>query len=654
MATSTPRSVLAVAAIVAGVALLVPVVVADPVLFRGYNLPRYGVVVLGATLALGALADLLLSGRFPPIGRAFPLLVGLEIGALTISSVVAAPDLRLAVVGSFERQMGLIAYAAFAVLALAARVAVARSPERFAWLLRAVYAAGLLAFLMGPYVRETDIRRWTGAFGHANYSANFLLLPGFVALGFAAGRFRPIERAFAAAAFILVAIEIAMLQTRGAWLGAAVGAAVFLPLLLFGPVRLEGAVRRRLGLVLAAAALVAAVGAGAVLATPRLREPALAKARSTLRLQAGTSGRYEGWRDSVPFFRDHGLLGVGAENFRDSFLEYKSLELGRVLQEQQLRDLHSMPLHIWAQGGVLGLIAHLGLFACALARLARTIRARSLALGPRTAAAGLLAALVAHFVHNLTICHVIASGFLFHVCVGIAAGAGDAWPPADDAPDAAATSKGERRRREQQRRELALFPERRAAPRPVRIAVAIAAAALVIAATVDGVRRLRADAAIVRALNAGARGDVGGLLREGNEAVRLAPDVGHYHHLISAQLVSLAAAGIRPPGDRSHATALAHARAAHRLGGNAESYPLHLAGVHWLRGERELAERHVRESVSIDGHFWNSRRLLAEVLLARGAVGEARAEARMAEALSPGRPEVQQLIQTIDRVPAGR
>jgi tetratricopeptide (TPR) repeat protein len=644
----------ALLAITAGLSLLLPLLI-TPGLHRGYNLPRYGLLITTAPLVLGLLLDLALFRSFPRIGLAFPALLLLEVAALALPSFTIAPDLKQAIFGSFERQMGLLTYLALALLALGARAAVQGSERRFRWLLGAMAGAGVLTFLEGPQ-KPVEVWRWTGAFGHANYTASVLLIPFLAASGLALGARGAARRIGWWAAAGLALLELILLQTRGAWLGALGGAAILVLLLFFGPLSLEGRAARRLritalllGSALAAAALL-------VLAVPRWREAALAKTRTGLRLEGGSSGRLEGWRDSIGFFRDHGLLGVGAESFRDAFLPFKSEALGQVLRDQQLRDLHSMPLHLLAEGGVGALAAHLGLTALALLALASTIRDPALPRGSRWAAAGLFAGIAAHFLDDLTICHTLSDSIYWHLALGLGAGAGAGWAREVAAPaEGAAAARSEAQARRRLRRhafsgagEAGSRGSAAGLPAPVslRLLAASAAGALLVLSLLNLQWLFRADAAILRCMSraelsvkAGSP-DLKGVVGFGEEAIEAAPGIGPYHSLYSKALERFLSG---PERDEALTLAIREAREAARLGGNKESYPLELGYLLYLAGRLEPAEAQIRASIAADRHFYGSRLWLARVLLAEGKRSEARSELDRATRLAPGHPEVEKL-----------
>jgi tetratricopeptide (TPR) repeat protein len=72
------------------------------------------------------------------------------------------------------------------------------------------------------------------------------------------------------------------------------------------------------------------------------------------------SNRYDFWRVAWRDFRDHPLVGVGAENFQQSYLE-------RGRSYERPRHTHSLPVRILSQTGIVGAMLLAGALAAALA-----------------------------------------------------------------------------------------------------------------------------------------------------------------------------------------------------------------------------------------------------------------------------------------------
>jgi len=621
--------------LVASFAVALPLVVSRAV-YQGYGLPRFALLIAAAPLAAGLLCDLALTRRFGRIDRLFPALLALQFGAIALSTLLHSNDLMSSALGSYEVRMGLVTYAAVWTFALAAQVSAAGSERRRVWLLRALAAAGLAILCMGPDRQAGDEWRWTGAFGHANYTANVILIPFFISAGLALGAPRRAEAVFWGVGAALMSLELVLLQTRGAWLGALAGSAVIALLFLRGPLRVQGPAMRRLLLPTAVAGALALSVLAVLLAVPAIREAAGGRLADVLRVDAGSSVRLQAWKSSIPFFRDHGLSGVGAEGFRDSFIPYKTEELGRALGDGQFRDIHSQPLQLLAEGGIAALAASVGLVLLAGLRVLRRLRDPMEDRRARWRAAGLLAALLAHAVHCLTISHVPSSSFFWHVALGAATAMGAPWTHSKP-PEAS--------------------PKR--APPYLRLLAAAAALALTLATGLYAARLLQADTAILLCRAYGERRadgkgpiDSGAALREGRRAVELAPEIGSYHQVLAKTIADALAGsgGSLPEARRADLfdEGFRHADEAVRRGGNRESFPLTQAFLFYLAGRSAEAEAAVRASIAADPHFWGSRRLLGMILLEQGRKEEARREAEILRRLAPDRPETQRLWKLIE------
>ena len=137
-------------------------------------------------------------------------------------------------------------------------------------------------------------------------------------------------------------------------------------------------------------AVVAVVGVAGVLVAGGLAErPTAAElgARAESgRLTTVSSNRYEYWRVGFGAFADDPLTGLGAGGFRVAWLQERKIP-------EAVRDAHSLPVEVMAELGVPGLLA----LAAVVAGVALAAR-RAAATDPRTAA-GLVAALLAWFLH---------------------------------------------------------------------------------------------------------------------------------------------------------------------------------------------------------------------------------------------------------------
>lgn len=157
--------------------------------------------------------------------------------------------------------------------------------------------------------------------------------------------------------FILLLATAAMFVTfsRGGWFGAAVALAVV--------VVVAWLKRRDLGAPTRAVAALTALGV--ILLLPAA---AVVLARGVQGDQLSAASRVADWRTALAMIRDHPLLGVGKGNY---------LELARLYNPWALEyPVHNVYLFLWAETGIVGLLAF-------VAMLAGSLRAAVRALGDK-------------------------------------------------------------------------------------------------------------------------------------------------------------------------------------------------------------------------------------------------------------------------------
>jgi O-antigen ligase len=259
-----------------------------------------------------------------------------------------------------------------------------RTPERGRRALAAVLVAASVAWLLsiGLYVAggEGWPARARGLSGHYMTFAGQLAILGPVALGVALlGRGR--WRIAASVAVVVGAACLAATFTRSAWLGVGVAVVVML-----------ACVRPRAILV------VAAVGALAVVFAPG---PWAERLRSIADpTHAANVERTRMWRAGLRMFLDRPWTGVGLMDLKPIYERYRD-----PAARERAGHLHSVPVHVAATMGVVGLAAWVALYAglawCAVAGLRAGLRrARApdasddtrLAAGVRLGALGALVA----------------------------------------------------------------------------------------------------------------------------------------------------------------------------------------------------------------------------------------------------------------------
>ena len=340
--------------------------------------------------------------------------------ALLVSAALAV-DPAAALFGSEHRQHGLLTVLALALLGWAASRA---SREGVARGLSVIAVASLPVALYAlaqhegldplPWAQDTALRV-TGPLGHPAFLAAYLMMALPVVLGrlvTAAGdlahspaRGWPLVRLLGYGAILAAdAAAFVFAGSRGPWLGLGVALVVFFLVLGLA----EG--RRRLALGAAGAALAGLAGL-ALLNLPggpleRLREgEGIGRLAHLLDAESGTvRGRILIWRASMerlfstaPLAQADGRpdaftplrpwVGYGPEAFTPALLPFYPPELAHIEKEHPIPDrAHNDLLDAAVNGGLLGLLAHVGLVVAAL-----TTGGRQLAL----ASPGRIAAVVA-------------------------------------------------------------------------------------------------------------------------------------------------------------------------------------------------------------------------------------------------------------------
>jgi O-antigen ligase len=245
------------------------------------------------------------------------------------------------------------------------------------WLVSAALAAifGLILFALRGAGFEGRAR---GAVGHYMTFAGQLLLLTMVAAGITFAARRTAWRIGAGAAGLVGAVALGATYTRSAWLGAAAGLAFIVG-------RAQPRWLPALALTLAAIVVVA----------PGSFRERLASAFDPS--HPANIERTHMWNAGLAMFRDHPWTGVGLQDLRPIYERYRPPEA-----REAAGHLHSVPIHIAATMGVIGLVAFLWLYGsllfCAAAGLGESLRAGGVGGGVRL---GVTGALIAFLVAGL-------------------------------------------------------------------------------------------------------------------------------------------------------------------------------------------------------------------------------------------------------------
>lgn len=335
-------------------------------------------------LAAAAAAVALITGRLTP--RIHGLLLAL--GALVVMLVVASAtslDPAYALFGDGDDLNGLLVYAACALATLLVMVHVSKG-ARLRTLTSVVIGSGLFVAVIAlsqqllhidPFstapLRELDPSWWmlaqgASTFGNPDFTGNFLVLPTVLAISRAldvtGGRNRVLLRGLTASALLLALV---LTLTRGAWLGAGVGALAVFVLALR-----RSSAPRRLAIVAAAAVL-------AVLVFAFVSEGPNLVRRVAEVLEGGRhgfGGRSVIWREALAVIRAHPASGVGPAVFRLGWYSVRAASDLFIGANAVATDAHSYPLMLGATAGVPALVAGAAFWIGALLRSAGLVFTR--------------------------------------------------------------------------------------------------------------------------------------------------------------------------------------------------------------------------------------------------------------------------------------
>jgi putative inorganic carbon (HCO3(-)) transporter len=368
--------------------------------------PKVAVVLLGTAAALVWAA--FTKGGSGAKMRWFAILVALQVISLALSTALSGRP-ALSLIGTNWRRYGALVQAAALIFAWLVAWHAAGQPHRIRMILRSVAATGIAASLYGiaqyfgwdPFLPAAayhvgegiwTIVRPPGTLGYVSYFATWLLFTVFLSLTLARMEDSPAWRRVAYAAATLALIAMLLTGTRAAILGLAVGAGAWL---FWNGFRIPRTW------------LLAGAGACAALAAFYLSPPGQ-QLRSRMRWfveDPWGGARPHLWRDSVTMFLHRPLAGYGPETFTAEFPRFESLELARAYPDFVHESPHNILLDAAVAQGLPGLIILCGL----------------LALGFRTANAGLAAALAAGIVAQQFTVFTLPTALITFLTVALAA-----------------------------------------------------------------------------------------------------------------------------------------------------------------------------------------------------------------------------------------
>lgn len=408
--------------------LLVAVpVVFDPYSSGGFRLPKLLVVIGGASVIL----VLWLCEPSPQRRSILPLRsVGGALGVWLLwmcVSALSSRSPRTSLLGTQTSYNGVLTAATLIVVFAACAEAFDKATARAA-LLALWFGGGGITLLYGALQLHDllfagprwDPVAWDAGFGDTLWStigspttmSGFfaILMPVGIVL-FATSR-RARLRVVVAAQLALLAVELIVASTRGAWLAAL--AALFVLGAFF-----RDTLRRRM----AASALVAGgivvvlVGAGLLLEQSGRTRYDIAQLTST-GTDTSAAQRLELWRAAADIARDHLVFGVGPDGFEAAFeREHRREFASRYSTGNVATDAHNVLLTRLAEGGLPGLIAWIGVLVAAGWCLARRAH---LPGESRAMLAATLAGIVAWGVHSMFGRQHIILDFCFWSLLGLA------------------------------------------------------------------------------------------------------------------------------------------------------------------------------------------------------------------------------------------
>ena len=348
------------------------------------------------------------------------------IGSLSLSTIYSANPM-LSLFGTAWRRYGALEQTCILTVAFLTSAYIGGQLEHARMILRGIPIGALAAsaYGVGQYFGWDPLLPraayhigegvWTivrppGTLGNSNYFAAWLVMACFASLASLEAETNVTWRRLAGAAACLSVCAVLLTGTRGANLGLAAGAAVWMAWRDF-PLTRRTAAR---------------VAAAALLGVTFYFSAAGAQLRSRTRWfveDPWGGARLYLWRDSARMARDRPAYGYGPEVYSAAFPRYESVALAAAFPDFAHESPHNIFLDAAVAQGLPGIAALCALCAGGLAAAWR-LRARS-----RGIASGLAAALGAGIISQQFVVFTIPTALLFFSLVAIAAGlTGEARP----------------------------------------------------------------------------------------------------------------------------------------------------------------------------------------------------------------------------------
>ncbi len=369
--------------------------------------------------------------------------IALFLAALAVATLLS-PQSHVSLYGEYFRRMGLVTMLPLCLVSLAVMAFVDTDQRRESLLLACVgigtlNAAYALAQLFGidPFRTAAGLRelmteyvgRPVGFSGNADFFGPMVVITSLLATYklFAA----LVERRWGAcllwsASLIVQVAGLILSLTRGAWIAALVGFAVFaiVFLLKYRKAMLPNVIFLLVGVAMVMCCVYLTIG---VFSADRQR--LIVGKLQTIMSLSGYAGlpieRIILWRDTAGFIAhqwgEGRFTGVGLDCFGRYFMPHKSLDLARVVISGSFDNPHNNYLGMLAMTGVPGFLAYLFLFAAAFWRLGRGI-VKETDFRRTALCVGMLAALVGYAVNLVTIFDTVTTYLFFFVMLGLVAG----------------------------------------------------------------------------------------------------------------------------------------------------------------------------------------------------------------------------------------
>jgi len=610
----------------------------DTKLHRIYVVPKLALLLVGASVLIPLIA---FSARNTAHGSArlfssrHVIVIALYV-LVVLTSTILASDSVASLFGHFYNQMGLITRLCFFVCFVGLIEGIGLNQNRLETALWAMIFTGLLVSIYAvaqffgydpflPSVLYTSdspsgaVVRVIGTLGHADYLGNFLLYTTPVSAGLAIVA-RGRERALALLATALSAVAVVSSGTRGAWIGLLSATVVFVTLNLRAARSLQG-LRAHVFRIAALGFLVALVLSLAMSLSPASRS-IVARARLSFTEGFTGSGRTSLWRDSIKMAPAFALTGSGPDNFRKTFLPYKSNELGRIAPINN-ESSHNSYLDAAIAFGIPGFLLYVAIIVSTFKNLLGA-RRRTTNDRMRFIITGIVSSVAGVAVHNFFIFDQIPTGLYFFAFAALA-------QVASNIVDSQATNPN----------------EPRTSSRAAR-ATAACGSVLVLVAGWYAVAVAQADTAINKAMVSADAGDLNQLIMDGERAADSLEITGEYNFLFARALVLCAdrldvrsnARGADVGGlisARDQAIELAEARAQKSLAHTQTpdlNYLL-LAYLAFVKNDVMKLRAYADEASRWDPNNSRTRWMLAEAYLASGDRNRAAQEAEFALDLDP-------------------